>query len=54
MIAALKSFAGDDCGATSIEYVLMASLIAVVIAGICTSMFYKLSAEYVEISASYS
>jgi pilus assembly protein Flp/PilA len=31
MIRALKRFASDDCGATSIEYSLIAALIGVVI-----------------------
>ena len=54
MVAVLKSFLNDDRGVTSIEYVLLASLIAVAIVGICTSTFSKLSAEYGEISASYN
>jgi len=54
LIAVFKSFLRDDCGATSMEYVLLAALIAVAIIGICTSIFYRLSAEYTEISAAYS
>ncbi len=54
IVLSLRSFAVDEAGVTSIEYVLLASLIAVVIVGICTSMFFKLSSEYGEISAAFS
>lgn len=48
------AFAGNQTGATSIEYSLLASLIAVTIAGICSMMFDKLSTEYSEISNIFS
>ena len=49
-----RAFLADQAGVTSIEYSLLASLIAVTIVGICTSMFNKLSAEYGEIAAIFS
>ena len=50
----VRALARDVRGVTSIEYVLLASLIAVTIAGICTEMFSKLSAEYGEIAAIFN
>jgi len=49
--ANFRALLRDDAGATALEYSLLASLIAVVIAGIVSSMFYKLSSEYGEISS---
>ncbi|MGO9740321.1 MAG: Flp family type IVb pilin [Roseiarcus sp.] len=54
IVLGLRTFVVDEAGVTSIEYVLLASLIAVVIVGICTAMFFKLSSEYGEIAAVFS
>lgn len=54
MTARLKSFATDTKGATAVEYSLLASLIAVVIATICASMYTALSAEYVGIANAFN
>ena len=50
LAARLSMFLADRRGVTSIEYSLLASLIAVVIAGICAAMFTALSAEYSEVT----
>jgi Flp pilus assembly pilin Flp len=50
----VKAFMIEDSAATAVEYALMASLIAVTIAGICGMMFTKLSTEYAEISSVFS
>jgi pilus assembly protein Flp/PilA len=47
----LKSFLGDDSGATAIEYALIASLIAVAIIGGVTALGTRLSQEFSEVSA---
>jgi Flp pilus assembly pilin Flp len=44
----------NDAGVTSIEYALLSSLIAVTIAGICSSLFASLSSEYGEITAIFN
>jgi Flp pilus assembly pilin Flp len=44
----------DASAITSIEYALLASFIAVTIAGICSMMFGKLSDEYTEIANIFS
>ena len=44
-------FAKDESGATAIEYALIASLIAVALVGILTSLGTKLSSEFSEISS---
>lgn len=50
MMKTLKAFAGNELGATAIEYALIASLIAVALVGILTSLGTKLSSEFSEIS----
>jgi pilus assembly protein Flp/PilA len=50
MMKTLKAFAGNESGATAIEYALIASLIAVALVGILTSLGTKLSSEFSEIS----
>jgi pilus assembly protein Flp/PilA len=54
MIAEMSAFLRNEAGATSIEYALLATFIAVTIVGVCTGMFTKLSGEYSEISAAFS
>jgi len=51
MIKSLKSFAGNESGATAIEYALIASLIAVALVAILTSLGSRLSTEFSEVSA---
>jgi pilus assembly protein Flp/PilA len=50
MIKSLKGFVANESGATAIEYALIASLIAVALVGILTSLGTKLSSEFSEIS----
>ncbi len=50
MMKTLKAFVGNESGATAIEYALIASLIAVALVGILTSLGTKLSSEFSEIS----
>ncbi len=50
MIKSLKSFAANESGATAIEYALIASLIAVALVGILSSLGTRLSSEFSEIS----
>ena len=51
MIKSLKGFVANESGATAIEYALIASLIAVALVGILTSLGTKLSSEFSEISS---
>ena len=51
MIKSLKAFAGDQSGATAIEYALIASLIAVALVAVLTSLGGRLSTEFSEVSA---
>jgi len=51
LLAAVKSFLACESGATALEYSLLASLIAVVIAGIVQAMFTQLSSEYSVVSS---
>ena len=50
MFSHLKTFTGNESGATAIEYALIASLIAVAIVGALTSLGTKLSSEFGEVS----
>jgi pilus assembly protein Flp/PilA len=50
LINSLKAFVGNESGATAIEYALIASLIAVALVTVLTSLGTKLSAEFSEIS----
>ena len=50
MIKSLKAFVDNESGATAIEYALIASLIAVALVGILTSLGTRLSSEFTEIS----
>ena len=47
----LKSFAGDECGATAIEYGLIAALIAVFLIGALSALGTNMSSEYAEIGS---
>jgi pilus assembly protein Flp/PilA len=49
----LKSFAGDECGATAIEYALIASLIAVFIIGSLAALGTNLSSEFAEVGSAF-
>jgi pilus assembly protein Flp/PilA len=50
MIKSLKAFVANESGATAIEYALIASLIAVALVGILSSLGTRLSSEFSEIS----
>jgi len=45
----LKSFAGDECGATAIEYGLICALIAVFLIGALSALGTNLSSEFAEV-----
>jgi pilus assembly protein Flp/PilA len=47
----LKSFASDECGATAIEYGLIAALIAVFLIGALSALGTKMSSEFAEIGS---
>jgi len=47
----LKSFAGDECGATAIEYGLICALIAVFLIGALAALGTNLSSEFAEVDA---
>jgi pilus assembly protein Flp/PilA len=47
----LKPFAVDESGATAIEYALIASLIAVALVTVLTSLGTKLSSVFGEVSS---
>jgi pilus assembly protein Flp/PilA len=47
----LKSFAGDECGATAIEYGLICALIAVFLIGALSALGTNMSSEYAQIGA---
>jgi pilus assembly protein Flp/PilA len=47
----LKSFAGDECGATAIEYALICALIAVFLIGALAALGTNLSSEFAEVGA---
>ena len=49
MISAMKKYFRDDSGATAIEYALIASLIAVTIIGVVTTVGGKVSTVFSEI-----
>jgi pilus assembly protein Flp/PilA len=48
----LARFVGDECGATAIEYALIAAGISIVIVTAVNGMGSALSAKYVEVGAS--
>jgi pilus assembly protein Flp/PilA len=48
----LKKFLADEAGATAIEYALMASLLAIVLVGVLSSLGTRLSGEFSQVSAS--
>jgi pilus assembly protein Flp/PilA len=50
MIKSLKAFVSNESGATAIEYALIASLIAVALVTVLTSLGTRLSTEFSEIS----
>jgi pilus assembly protein Flp/PilA len=47
----LKSFAGDESGATAIEYALICALIAVFLIGALAALGTNLSSEFAEVGA---
>ena len=49
MLKAMRSFLGDESGATAIEYALIASLIAVVIITAVTTVGTKVSNTFSEV-----
>ena len=51
MIKSMKSFVANESGATAIEYALIASLIAVALVTILTSLGGRLSTEFSTVSA---
>ena len=50
MMKSLKAFVGNESGATAIEYALIASLIAVALVAVLTSLGTQLSTVFSEIS----
>ena len=48
----LARFVGDECGATAIEYCIIAAGISIVIVTAVNGMGSALSAKYVEVGAS--
>lgn len=48
-----QGFAGDESGATSIEYAFIASLIGLAIVGGAQSVGIKLSAVFTNVSAAF-
>ena len=50
MIKSLKAFVGNESGATAIEYALIASLIAVALVTILTSLGQQVSTVFSEVS----
>jgi pilus assembly protein Flp/PilA len=51
MSVLLKSFAGDECGATAIEYALICALIAIFPIGALSALGANLSSEFAEVGA---
>ena len=47
----IQKFFKDESGATAIEYALIASLIAIALVAILTSLGTQLSAEFSEVSS---
>ena len=47
----LRSFAGDESGATAIEYGLIAALIAVFLIGALSALGTNMSSEFAQIGA---
>ena len=47
----LKSFAGDECGATAIENGLICALIAVFLIGALSALGTNMSSEFAQIGA---
>jgi pilus assembly protein Flp/PilA len=50
MIRSIKSFVANESGATAIEYALIASLMAVALVTVLTSLGTRLSSEFSEVS----
>jgi pilus assembly protein Flp/PilA len=50
MLERLKSFARDRSGATAIEYALLASMLAVMLITVLTSLGSRLSGEFSQVS----
>ena len=51
MTILLKSFAGDECGATAIEYGLITALVAVFLIGALSALGTNMSSEFAEIGS---
>jgi pilus assembly protein Flp/PilA len=51
MLHRLKLFAGDDRGATAIEYALISSLLALALVTALTQLGTRLSQEFSQVSA---
>ncbi len=51
MLNKFKGFVANESGATAIEYALIASLIAIALVAILTSLGGRLSGEFSEVSA---
>jgi pilus assembly protein Flp/PilA len=51
MIKSLRAFVSNESGATAIEYSLIASLIAVALVTVLTSLCTRLSSEFAEVSS---
>jgi len=51
MLKDVKTFLGDDAGATAIEYALIGSLIAITLVVVLTNLGTQLSAEFSEVSS---
>ena len=51
MLNCAKQFLSDDCGATAIEYALIASLIALALVTVLGKVGTRLSSEFSEISS---
>jgi pilus assembly protein Flp/PilA len=51
MLNRLHAFVANECGATAIEYALLASLLAIVLVTILGSLGTRLSAEFSEVSS---
>jgi len=51
MLVQYKAFAGNESGATAIEYALIASLIAIALVTILGNLGTRLSQEFSEVSS---
>ena len=51
MIRSIKSFIADESGATAIEYALIASLMALALVTVLTTLGTRLSSQFSEVSS---